>query len=339
MERRLEGIGTSVFIVFNLLVSIIIPVYNSAPYLHSTIKNALQQTYKPAEIIVVDDGSTDNSLAVAKQFEEQGVIVLHQSNAGAAVARNTGLAKAGGEYIQFLDAGDLLSPDKIKKQVQELRGQVDKLAVCNYLQFQTEEELEHLKAPDQSHFIFSTERPVDLLLNLWGADGESNFIQTNCWLVPRKLIEKAGKWRPYRCPDDDGEFFTRMILASEGIIHVPGTCNFFHVGAGANQLSGNSSRRYLKNTLLTIDLKHQYLLSKGGHPRLNAALAKQYLDFAVYNYPAQKQLSALAMRRYHKLKEKAVLPLLGGKLVEWLKTLIGWRTVRFLQYHIREKIR
>jgi glycosyltransferase involved in cell wall biosynthesis len=321
-----------------MLVSVIIPVHNSASFLGETIKTVLSQTFHEIEIIVVDDGSTDDSVAVARRFEQQGVKVLSQANAGAAMARNTGLLHASGDYIQFLDAGDLLSPNKIEKQVDALQGKPNKLAVCYYLQFQIEEELEQGFSLDQSHFIYSSNCPVDFLVNLWGAKGKSNFIQTNCWLVPRSLINKAGAWRPYRCPDDDGEFFTRMILASEGIVHVPDVYNFFRVGKGANQLSGNRSRGYLKNTLLTIDLKHRYLLQKGGHPKLNTALAKQYLDFAVYNYPAQQQLSALAMRRYRKLKEKAEVPLLGGKLVEGLKDLFGWRTVRFLQYHLREKV-
>lgn len=322
-----------------LLVSIIIPVYNSRRWLTATIESALNQTCVEKEIIVVDDGSTDGSYSIAKEYEKTGVRVLHQVNKGAAVARNTGLAHAKGEFIQFIDAGDLLSADKIERQLEVLQRHSDRIAVCDYLQFSKDEELKKLTYRDQSHFIYSSNQPLDFLVDLWGGNGESNFIQTNCWLVPRKLIEKAGAWRPYRCPDDDGEFFTRLILASEGIIYVPGVYNYFRVGPGSNQLSGNTNRMYLKNALLTIDLKHQYLLRKGGHPKLNTALAKQYLDFSVYNYPAQKQLSALAFRRYRGLNVKATAPLLGGRLVEGLKTVFGWRAVRFLQYHLREKFR
>lgn len=321
-----------------ILVSIIIPVYNCEQLLARTIDSALHQTYGAKEVIVIDDNSSDNSYEVAKQYEAAGVIVCQQSNAGAAEARNKGLALASGEYIQFLDAGDLLSLDKIEQQVKALKGQFNKLAVCNYLQFQKEEELEKEKGPDLSHFIYSSNQPLDFLVNLWGANGESNFIQTNCWLVPRSLINKAGVWRSYRCPDDDGEFFTRMILESEGIVQVPGVYNYFRVGPGANQLSGNANRHYLKNTLLTIDLKHRYLLQKGGHPKLKAALAKQYLDYAVYNFPAQRDLSALAFRRYRQLGVKAEAPLLGGRLVEGFKSAFGWKAVRLLQYYLRERL-
>jgi glycosyltransferase involved in cell wall biosynthesis len=120
-----------------LLVSVIIPVYNCGESLHRTMQSVLAQTHQPIEVILVDDGSTDNSYTLAKQYESSQVQVLQQKNAGAAVARNTGLAIAKGVYIQFLDAGDVLSEAKIAKQVQALQKHPDKVAVCNYKQFTT----------------------------------------------------------------------------------------------------------------------------------------------------------------------------------------------------------
>jgi glycosyltransferase involved in cell wall biosynthesis len=320
-----------------MLVSIIIPTYNVKSMVGDTIESALQQTYKRTEVIVVDDGSTDGSYAVAKQFEKRGVGVFRQSNAGAAIARNTGLAQAKGGYIQFLDAGDLLSSDKIERQIEALKGHRTKLAVCNYFQFGNREDLKNPVYPDQSHFIYSSDQPRDFLINLWGGTGSSNFIQTNSWLVPKTLIDKAGAWRPYRCPDDDGEFFARMILASEGIVYVPGVYNYYRMTDGANQLSSNRSKKYLMNTLLTIDLKHHYLAQKGDHPGIKKAMAKQYLDFAVYQYPSNPVLAKIALNRYKALGIAAQPPLLGGRLVEWTKRILGWRTTRLIQYYLRER--
>jgi GT2 family glycosyltransferase len=337
MERVLESHRSSCFINCFLLVSIIIPVYNSQAFLADTIESALCQTYRSKEIIIVDDGSTDNSYAIAKSYERDGVIVIQQANTGAAVARNTGMARAKGEYIQFLDAGDLLDIGKIEMQIEALKGQTNKLAVCDFLQFGSEEELKKPHYPDQSHFIYSSDQPLDFLVKLWGGKGEANFIQTNCWLVPQALIAKVGGWRPYRCPDDDGEFFARLALASDGIVYVPGVYNYFRVGPGANQLSGNTNPEYLKNTLLTIQLKQQYLEQKGAHPGIKKAIATQYLHFAVYNYPAQASLADEAYRRYRQLDERVVPPELGGKMVECVKYFFGWRLVRWVQYHLREK--
>ncbi len=300
------------------------------------MRSVLAQTHQPVEVILVDDGSTDNSYERAKQYENDHIVVVQQTNAGAAVARNTGLTVAKGAYIQFLDAGDVLSPEKIAAQVNALKDQPGKVAVCNYKQFTADEELKNGIYPDQSSFIYSSDDPHDFLINLWGGRGSMNFIQTNCWLVPKQVIEKSGGWRAYRCPDDDGEFFARVLLASEGIVFVPGVYNYYHITpGGSNQLSRSKNKKYLQNTLLTIDLKHQYLLQRAVHPLLNKAIASQYFRFAVDMYPAQKILSAIAYKRYLALNETVTLPVLGGRVIEWIKQLFGWRAARLVRFYLR----
>src|ERR1700761_8333481 len=100
------------------LVSIIIPAYNSAAHLRETIQSALDQTWPEKEIIIVDDGSADHSLAIAKEFKRKDVRVFSQQNKGASAARNKGLREAKGDYIQFLDGDDLLDSLKIEKQLE-----------------------------------------------------------------------------------------------------------------------------------------------------------------------------------------------------------------------------
>src|SRR5437016_1008248 len=102
----------------NALVSILVPAYNAEKWIAATIKSALGQTWSNKEIIVVDDGSTDQTVAVARRFESNGVRVITTSNQGAAAARNRAFSLSRGDYIQWLDADDLLSPDKIEKQMQ-----------------------------------------------------------------------------------------------------------------------------------------------------------------------------------------------------------------------------
>jgi glycosyltransferase involved in cell wall biosynthesis len=319
------------------LVSVVIPVYNCGEALHRTMQSVLGQTYQPMEVILVDDGSTDSSYAIAKQYENDQVQVLQQSNAGAAVARNTGLSVATGDFVQFLDAGDVLDKEKIAAQVNALQNQPGKVAVCNYKQFTTDDELKNGVYPDQTTFIYSSDDPQDFLINLWGGKDDMNFIQTNCWLVPKQVIAKAGSWRSYRCPDDDGEFFARVLLASEGIVYVPGVYNYYHItSSGVNQLSKNKNRKYLQNTLLTIDLKHQYLFRKGFHPLINKAIAAQYLRFAVDMYPTQRLLSSIAYKRYKLLNEKVKLPVLGGTIIEFIKHVFGWRLARLTRSYLRE---
>src|SRR6266850_864483 len=101
------------------LVSILIPVYNAEAFVAEAIQSALDQTWPAKEIIAVDDGSTDRSAEVLKSFAPR-IRTIEQENRGASAARNRALSEAQGEFIQFLDADDLLAPDKIEIQINRL---------------------------------------------------------------------------------------------------------------------------------------------------------------------------------------------------------------------------
>ena len=102
------------------LVSVIIPVYNAEAYLEDTLKSVLAQTYPHIEIIAVDDGSSDRSIDILQQYSDR-VVLAKQRNGGCAAARNRGVREARGKWIAFLDADDLWSPDKIRRQL-DTRG-------------------------------------------------------------------------------------------------------------------------------------------------------------------------------------------------------------------------
>jgi glycosyltransferase involved in cell wall biosynthesis len=99
------------------LVSILIPAYNAGPWIADTIKSALNQTWLRKEIIVVDDDSADQTFEVARLFASNTVAVVSQENQGASAARNGAFELCQGDYVQWLDADDLLSPDKVAKQM------------------------------------------------------------------------------------------------------------------------------------------------------------------------------------------------------------------------------
>jgi glycosyltransferase involved in cell wall biosynthesis len=102
------------------LVSILIPAYNAQEWIADTLRSAIAQRWERKEIIVVDDGSTDLTLAAARQFQPDGVRVVTQKNQGAAATRNKAFSLSNGRYIQWLDADDLLAPDKVSRQMTAL---------------------------------------------------------------------------------------------------------------------------------------------------------------------------------------------------------------------------
>ncbi len=98
-------------------VSAIITTYNYAPFIAGAIESVLQQTHRPDEIIVVDDGSTDDTAAIVAAYAEVGVRYIYQANQGAGAARNSGLRAGQGEFVAFLDADDRWLPDKLARQL------------------------------------------------------------------------------------------------------------------------------------------------------------------------------------------------------------------------------
>lgn len=103
------------------LVSVIMPVYNGAQYLQEAIESALGQTYAALEVIAIDDGSTDSTPEILTAYEDR-VHCVRQENRGAAAARNAGIRAAHGQYLAFLDADDVWSSQKLRRQVSYLRG-------------------------------------------------------------------------------------------------------------------------------------------------------------------------------------------------------------------------
>ena len=107
------------------LVSIIIPVYNASKYLSDCLDSVLSQSYSQLEVILIDDGSRDDSLSLCRQYaaRDERVFVIHQKNGGPGAARNAGLEQATGEYLLFFDSDDLVLPNAIQTMVTGMEGQ------------------------------------------------------------------------------------------------------------------------------------------------------------------------------------------------------------------------
>jgi glycosyltransferase involved in cell wall biosynthesis len=118
-SKEAHGLQFS-YVTMNLLVSILIPAHNAENWIADTIRSAITQTWVRKEIIVVDDGSSDRTADVARRFASKEVVVISKKNQGAAAARNHALQFCQGDYIQWLDADDILAPDKIERQLTAL---------------------------------------------------------------------------------------------------------------------------------------------------------------------------------------------------------------------------
>ncbi|HTE02443.1 MAG TPA: glycosyltransferase family 2 protein [Mucilaginibacter sp.] len=320
------------------LVSIIIPVYNAEKYVAETVNSAINQSWPNKEILIIDDGSTDNSLAIVRKLENSWIRAYTQNNKGASAARNMGLKEAKGEYIQFLDADDLLQQDKIAHQVKLLADQPGCVTVGGTVHFFDGTD------PYKATRDFGRQaviEPLRFLLRLYGGNliepGYEGMIQPNAWLTPRSVIDKAGYWNEELTLDDDGEYFCRVILASENIIYSADAINYYRKFRNGVNLSAKRNDKAMKSLLMSTELKYRHLKESTDNPLVNTALAKLYMENAVRFYPEYKDLYTTAMNRVKELGPIDYVPKLGGKKIEFIKKKLGWQFAKYLLYIFSKK--
>ena len=116
------------------VISVVVPVYNAETFLDKCIQSIVNQTYKNIEVILLDDGSTDKSLDVCKNFAktDKRIKVIHKKNSGAADSRNLGVQKAIGEYVTFVDSDDYIDQNMIAALYDNMKKYAAEVSICNY---------------------------------------------------------------------------------------------------------------------------------------------------------------------------------------------------------------
>jgi glycosyltransferase involved in cell wall biosynthesis len=277
------------------------------------------QTWDRTEIIVVDDGSSDGTLSAARKFESDCVRVVTQKNQGAAATRNNAFALSRGDYIQWLDADDLLAPDKIA-------WQMEALSKCQNKRM--------LFSSAWGRFIYRYDRAKFVPTALWCDLSPTEWLQrkmaqnlhmqTATWLVSRELTEAAGAWNTQLLGDDDGEYFCRVLLQSEGVRFVP-EAKVYYRASGASSLSyvGRSDRKR-EAQWRSMELHISYLRSLEDSPRVRAACVKYMQNWLAYFYPERPDIVALANQTALALGGKLEEPRLSWKYL-WMRPLLGRR--------------
>jgi glycosyltransferase involved in cell wall biosynthesis len=312
------------------LVSILIPSYNAENWIAQTIRSAIAQTWPRKEIIVVDDGSRDRTADEARRFASKEVTVVTVENQGAAAARNHALKLCQGDYIQWLDADDLLGPDKITRQLAALRegdGQRTLLsgpwAYFNY-------------RPDRARFVATSLwhdlSPVDWLVRKMG---ENLHMQTATWLTSRELAEKAGAWDTRLLSDDDGEYFCRVLLASKGTRFVPDARVFYRLTPSGRLSQIGTSNKKKDAMLVSMKLHIEYLRSLEESERVRKACLIYMQNWFDVFYPERPDIVAELQGLAAQLNGRLEIPRLRWKYA-WMKPIFGFKTARRAQIVLPE---
>ena len=185
--------------------AVIIPCYNGARFLRQTIASLFDQTCPPDEIIVVDDGSTDDSAAIASGIHSR-IQVIRQANRGESAARNVGLRAALSNYVVFLDADDLLAPDAIRHLGAAVAGVPGAVAVMSTVSFVDSPETPVERWPTHTAFF-----PTII---------QTNFGPPHCFCLPRELALAVGGFREGLHHSEDWDFWGRIALTGARIVPV-----------------------------------------------------------------------------------------------------------------------
>lgn len=305
------------------LVSILIPCHNAAPWLAATLESALAQTWPDKEIIVVDDGSTDRSAEIARGFACRGVRVITQANAGASAARNAAWRASRGAWLQFLDADDLLDPDKIRRQVEFAALAGDGLALAGtWHRF-------HARPGDLatvSQPLCADLAPVDWMVVKFERHA---MMHPAAWLTPRALAEAAGPWDEALSLDDDGEFFSRVVFASRGVRCCREAVSFYRSGLPGS-LSKAKSERAWASAHRSLAQSTARLLQREDTPRTRHACATVLQRYIHEAYPRATACRGQAAAEVVRLGGSDLEPE-GGPQFQFWRRCVGWRLARRLQ--------
>jgi glycosyltransferase involved in cell wall biosynthesis len=307
------------------LVSILIPAYNAESWIGYTLQSAVGQTWQNKEIIVVNDGSTDRTAEIVQRFASNGVALVSTENRGLSAAQNQAFMVSHGDYIQWLDADDLLAPDKIKRQLSALRDGDSKRVLLSSPWAPFFYRTRHARFVHNS--VCQDLSPVEWLLRKL-RDGVH--MQNATWLVSRELAEAAGPWDERLQYDQDGEYFVRVVLASEGIRFVPGTGIFYRVTT-TNRVSyiGNSNKK--KDSLLrSMKLHIQYLRSLEESERVRRACLAYMQSWYHVFYPDRPDLVAELNDLAAQLQGRLEAPRLRWKYA-WMKPMFGCKGAKWAQ--------
>lgn len=203
-------------------VSVIIPNYNRAEIVGDTVENMLRQSLAPHEVIVIDDGSTDDSVEVLRSFGDR-ITLIQQPNQGPGAARNAGLKLATGEFVQFMDSDDLLSLNKLKVQAQALMEHSADIVYGPWLKaWMNNRCIRPENVVLQQRPLPANRQPLHWFLTCW------SMVFQQC-LIRRTALAKVGGYRQDMRLYEDGDLFVRLLLSGATLVHEADSLTFYRL--------------------------------------------------------------------------------------------------------------
>jgi glycosyltransferase involved in cell wall biosynthesis len=300
------------------LVSILIPAFNVQEWIAEAIASAAHQTWLRKEIIVVNDGSRDHTLSIARRFASREISVVTQDNQGACATRNRALSLSQGDYIQWLDADDWLASDKIARQMEVVDQGLSKRTLLSAAWGRFMYRRGHASFVPTP--LWSDLSPVEWLLRKM----EQNLhMQTATWLVSREVTEATGPWDTRLLVNTDGEYFARALLVSDGVRFVPEARVFYRM-SGFDRVSyiGRSERK-IESLFLAMQLHIDYIRSLEDSERVRKACVQYLQTWLQHFYPDRLDIVRKAEQLAATLDGHLEVPRFSWKYA-WIQKIFGW---------------
>lgn len=307
----------------DILISVIMPAYNAAAYIGEAICSVLQQTWQQWELIIVDDGSTDDTLQIVNNYsaKDNRIQVIHQSNAGVCAARNVALRYIIGDYVLFLDADDKLELNKMSSHLQEIwkydySSEVLTYGSCIRL-------LSSGKCvPSSMATLYSNYRPaISAQIAIWAK--HFNSFPYSSYLVPYSLIQKVGLWDECLSRSEDSEYMARLLSEASVLRFVPEAV--FYYRQVPNSLSTRQlTKEQLTSEAIVCDKIADLILAVDTSPQAKNACEVHYTDVLTAWYP-QNRFLVSQMRRAMRSRGLQLNFENRGKLFHLLYHIFGWR--------------
>jgi glycosyltransferase involved in cell wall biosynthesis len=312
------------------LISICMPAYNAGPYILESVKSIQSQSYQNWELVIVNDGSTDNTAKQLQTITDQRIRVFHQQNRGPGAASNKAFSMSKGALIKFMDADDLLSGDFLKWQVEAINNFTDNIGYSQWGRFYNND-LQTFKLStgpitgdmSPSKWLISSMRSAEIML------------QGAMFLIPRAVVEDAGLWNEELTLINDFEFYIRVLLHAKQLRYVEKSVLYYRSGLKGS-VSSTTTLKAAKSAYLSTELGTGHLLNFSDRPEVRQLSADCFQRFVYTFYPHYPQLVKKAEQKVIELGGSKI-PFPAGGYTRILTNLLGWKTTKKIKKLLKRK--
>ncbi|RKD12415.1 hypothetical protein BCY91_12250 [Pelobium manganitolerans] len=309
----------------NPLVSICMPAYNAALYIDDAINSVLAQSYQNFELIIVNDGSTDETAAHTTRFKDKRIKTFITENRGQCAAANFAFSKSSGRFIKFMDADDLISPGFIQAQVELISDNDNFIASAKWGRFY-HNDIKTFKLNPES--VWRDMKPIDWLVESL-AEGP-NMMQCALWLIPRPVLQNSGLWDESLSLINDFEFFIRVLLCAEKIKFAENAILYYRSGMN-DSLSKQKSKKALYSGYHSTRRGCEHLLNYENSERTRRICADLYKVWHFECYPVLREESLTLLQLSEALGGSRRKFECGG-FTKLLNFFIGWKWTKRLKH-------